>query len=73
MSKITDLGHGRRPNQNIDISHSTELVCDCGCPIFIPAFRMRHLSAIAAPDGIARNLGFEVVVCMSCARPIKEA
>ena len=52
---------------NIDISQTTPEICEsCKHDIFIPAFKMRKLSALLSPAGKETIVPINVFACAKC-------
>ena len=58
-----------QPSQkmNVDFTQTTAEVCEsCGHDLFIPAFKMRKLSALLAPTGQPTMIPVQVFSCAKC-------
>ena len=52
---------------NVDISQTEAEVCEaCGHDIFIPAFKMRKMSALLSPTGQPTMIPMQVFACAKC-------
>ena len=65
------------PNPNtqfkVDISQTTAEVCEkCEHDVFIPAFKMRKLSALLSPAGKETMVPINVFACAKCGYINKE-
>ena len=56
-----------QPSMNVDFSQTTAEVCEeCGNDTFIPAFKMRKLSALLSPHGKETMIPMQVFACAKC-------
>ena len=56
-----------QPGRNVDFSQTTEVVCGkCKNDTFIPAFKMRKLSALLSPAGKETIIPINVFACNKC-------
>ena len=56
-----------QPGLNVDFSQTTAGTCEsCGNDTFIPAFKMRKLSALLAPAGKETMIPINVFACNKC-------
>ena len=56
-----------QPSMNVDFSQTTAEVCEeCGNDTFIPAFKMRKLSALLSPAGQESMIPIQVFACAKC-------
>ena len=56
-----------QPGLNVDFSQTTEIVCGkCKNDTFIPAFKMRKLSALLSPAGKETIIPINVFACNKC-------
>ena len=56
-----------QPGLNIDFSQTTAEVCEsCEHDIFIPAFKMRKMSALLSPHGKETMIPMQVFACAKC-------
>ena len=74
MDKLSRLPGNHALPAQVDLSLSKELRCkgkNCDSDIFIRAWNLKSLSAIASPTGKTLNMNFELWVCIKCHK-IKE-
>ena len=56
-----------QPGLNVDFSQTTAEVCgSCGNDTFIPAFKMRKMSALLSPHGKETMIPMQVFACAKC-------
>ena len=56
-----------QPGLKVDISQTTAINCEsCGHDIFIPAFKMRKMSALLSPHGKETMIPMQVFACAKC-------
>jgi predicted RNA-binding Zn-ribbon protein involved in translation (DUF1610 family) len=56
-----------QPGLNVDFSQTTAEVCEeCGNDTFVPAFKMRKLSALLSPHGKETMIPINVFACNKC-------
>ena len=58
-----------QPQMNIDIKQTTSVSCEnkkCKNDTFIPAFKMRKLSALLSPAGKETMIPISVFACAKC-------
>jgi hypothetical protein len=56
-----------KPGLNVDFSQTTAVCCDaCKHDVFIPAFKMRKLSALLSPAGKETMIPMNVFACAKC-------
>ena len=56
-----------QPGLNVDFSQTTAEVCEsCGNDTFIPAFKMRRMSALLSPHGKETMIPMQVFACAKC-------
>ena len=63
---MNNLGQGT-PGLKVDLSQTTAISCEsCGNDTFIPAFKMRQLSALLSPHGKETMIPMQVFACAKC-------
>ena len=63
---MNNLGQGT-PGLKVDLSQTTAISCEsCGNDTFIPAFKMRQLSALLSPHGKETMIPMQVFACNKC-------
>ena len=56
-----------QPGLSVDLSQTTPVACEeCGNDTFIPAFKMRKLSALLSPTGQPTMIPIQVFACAKC-------
>ena len=56
-----------QPGLQVDISQTTEVSCEaCKQDVFIPAFKMRRMSALLSPHGKETMIPMQVFACAKC-------
>ena len=56
-----------QPGLKVDISQTTAVNCEsCGNDTFIPAFKMRRMSALLSPHGKETMIPMQVFACAKC-------
>ena len=56
-----------QPKMNVDISQTVAVSCEsCGNDTFIPAFKMRKMSALLSPHGKETMIPMQVFACAKC-------
>jgi DNA-directed RNA polymerase subunit RPC12/RpoP len=56
-----------QPGLSVDMSQTTAVNCEsCGHNIFIPAFKMRRMSALLSPHGKETMIPMQVFACAKC-------
>jgi len=56
-----------QPGLQVDMSQTTAVNCEsCGHNIFIPAFKMRRMSALLSPHGKETMIPMQVFACAKC-------
>ncbi len=59
--------NNEQPQMNIDFSQTTAEICEkCENDTFIPAFKIRKLSALLAPAGKETMIPVQVFACAKC-------
>ena len=59
--------NSQQPQMKVDFSQTTAEVCEaCGNDTFIPAFKMRKLSALLSPHGKETMIPINVFACNKC-------
>ena len=59
--------NNQQPQMNVDLSQTTEISCEsCKNDTFIPAFKMRKLSALLSPHGKETMIPMQVFACAKC-------
>ena len=64
-----------QPQMNIDIKQTTSVSCEnkkCKNDTFIPAFKMRKMSALLSPHGKETMIPMQVFACAKCGHINKE-
>ena len=57
----------QQPQMQVDFSQTTAEICEeCKHDIFIPAFKMRKLSALLSPAGKETMIPMNVFACAKC-------
>ena len=56
-----------QPGLKVDISQTTVVCCDaCKHDVFVPAFKMRRMSALLSPHGKETMIPMQVFACAKC-------
>ena len=56
-----------QPQMKVDISQTTVVCCDeCKHDVFVPAFKMRKMSALLSPHGKETMIPMQVFACAKC-------
>ena len=56
-----------QPGLNLDLSQTTAVYCEkCKNDTFIPAFKMRKMSALLSPHGKETMIPMQVFACAKC-------
>ena len=56
-----------QPGLKVDLSQTTAVCCDaCKHDVFIPAFKMRRMSALLSPHGKETMIPMQVFACAKC-------
>ena len=56
-----------QPGLNLDLSQTTTVCCEkCGHDVFVPAFKMRKMSALLSPHGKETMIPMQVFACAKC-------
>ena len=56
-----------QPGLKVDISQTTAVICgNCKNDTFIPAFKMRKMSALLSPHGKETMIPMQVFACAKC-------
>ena len=50
----------------VDLSTATAISCICGGEIFVPAFRIKRLSALLSPSGQEMIIPVQTLICIKC-------
>jgi len=50
----------------VDLSTATTISCTCGGEIFVPAFRIKRLSALLSPSGQEMIIPVQTLICIKC-------
>ena len=59
--------NNEQPGLSVDLSQTTPVECEeCKNDTFIPAFKMRKLSALLAPAGKETMIPMQVFACAKC-------
>ena len=62
-----------QPGLKVDMSQTTSVSCEaCEHDVFIPAFKMRRLSALLSPHGKETMMPIQVFACAKCGHINKE-
>jgi len=61
------MNNPQQPQMNIDFSQTTPVVCEkCGHDVFMPAMKMRKLSALLSPTGQETMIPIQAFACVEC-------
>ena len=61
------MNNPQQPQMKVDLSQSTAVTCEaCGHDVFIPAFKLRKLSALLSPHGKETMVPMQVFACAKC-------
>ena len=61
------MNNPEQPQMKVDFSQTTAEICEsCKHDIFIPAFKMRKLSALLSPAGKETMVPVNVFACAKC-------
>ena len=61
------MNNPQQPQMKVDLSQTTAVICEaCGHDIFIPAFKMRKMSALLSPTGQPTMIPMQVFACAKC-------
>ena len=56
-----------QPGLKVDLSQTTAVSCEaCGHDVFVPAFKMRKMSALLSPHGKETIIPMNVFACAKC-------
>ena len=56
-----------QPGLKVDLSQTTAVSCEaCGHDVFVPAFKMRKMSALLSPHGKETMIPMQVIACAKC-------
>ena len=56
-----------QPGLKVDLSQTTAVSCEsCGHDVFVPAFKMRRMSALLSPHGKETMIPMQVFACAKC-------
>ena len=53
-------------NINVNPDDLEAILCECGHDLFIPAVRIKRMSALVSPNGQEQYLQIPVSVCLKC-------
>ena len=63
----------QQPQMKVDISQTTAVSCEeCNHDVFVPAFKMRRMSALLSPHGKETMIPMQVFACAKCGHINKE-
>jgi len=48
------------------VVESPNVVCECGCKIFVPAVALKKVSALVSPTGKEEIIDIPVYICSKC-------
>ena len=61
------MNNPQQPQMKVDLSQTTAVSCEaCKNDTFIPAFKMRKLSALLSPHGKETMVPMQVFACAKC-------
>ena len=61
------MNNTQQPQMNVDLSQTIAVLCEsCKSDTFIPAFKMRKLSALLSPHGKETMIPMQVFACAKC-------
>ena len=61
------MNNPQQPQMKVDFSQTTAITCEsCNHDVFIPAFKMRKLSALLSPAGKETMIPMQVFACAKC-------
>jgi len=61
------MNNPQQPQMKVDFSQTTAITCEsCNHDVFIPAFKMRKLSALLSPAGKETMIPMNVFACAKC-------
>ena len=61
------MNNTQQPQMNVDISQTVAVSCEaCKHDVFIPAFKMRKMSALLSPHGKETMIPMQVFACAKC-------
>tara|TARA_R100000734_G_C3253470_1_gene54278 strand:+ start:219 stop:455 length:237 start_codon:yes stop_codon:yes gene_type:complete len=61
------MNNPQQPQMKVDFSQTTAVTCEsCNHDVFIPAFKMRKLSALLSPAGKETMIPMNVFACAKC-------
>ena len=56
-----------QPGLKVDLSQTTAVSCEsCGHDVFVPAFKMRRMSALLSPTGQESMIPIQEFACAKC-------
>jgi len=69
-----NLGVQEMTNSNqqvsIDVNQLQNVKCECGCEIFVPAVKVKRISAIISPSGKEEKAAVQTLVCIKCKKEV---
>ena len=61
------MNNMQQPQMKVDISQTTAVSCEeCNHDVFVPAFKMRRMSALLSPHGKETMIPMQVFACVKC-------
>ena len=61
------MNNPQQPQMKVDMSQTTSVSCEsCGHDVFIPAIKLRKLSALLSPAGKETMIPIQVFACAKC-------
>ena len=67
------MNNPQQPQMKVDLSQTTAVTCEaCEHDTFIPAFKMRKMSALLSPTGQPTMIPMQVFACAKCGHINKE-
>lgn len=57
---------------NVNPNDLPDILCECGCGVFIQGVRVKKVSALISPDGQEKYIHIPTSVCVQCFRPLPD-
>ena len=71
MSKFTKIKQ-KKMRINVNPDELPDILCECGCGVFIQGMRIKTMSKLISPDGQEKYVYVPTSVCAKCFKALSD-
>jgi len=66
MKNFKQPNNQKQTNLNVNPDDLPNILCECGCDVFILGIKIKKVSALISPDGQEKYLHIPASICVKC-------